>query len=332
MTDLGTDRILDYELSCIGGLEDVVVDELQASLGARIHRLRVERGEVGRLYFRTEASPRRLLQLGCPTAVEAVAAQAHDVTVGQPGLERILRCLRGLPVNALKRLASACDSGVDVNRVDLRVTLRGAHRFTAADIESGARPILVESGLQAHGSVDERPPLRLAIRVRRRRVLVTVQLGRRRPRGDPAREGWVGPAQNCVTRVLDLDEDLCVAGMPAPGRPNGLCLGASARPRAATIVARPDRLPLLSGALPLLLLVHDLDHATAAHHLREAVRAVRPGGVLGLLVRRSEQLAALLHELGLPLVVMATIPFYVRRHRCALFLLERLDLLGIESA
>ncbi|SVE41783.1 uncharacterized protein METZ01_LOCUS494637, partial [marine metagenome] len=50
---MSTDRILDYELSCIGGLEDVVVDELQAALGGRVHGLRVERGEGGRLYFRT---------------------------------------------------------------------------------------------------------------------------------------------------------------------------------------------------------------------------------------------------------------------------------------
>ena len=60
--------------------------------------------------------------------------------------------------------------------------------------------------------------------------------------------------------------------------------------------------------------------------------AVTPGGVLALLVQRGEQLAALMRELGLPLEVMATIPFYVRRRRCALFVLERLDLLSIESA
>ncbi len=329
---MSTDRILDYELSCIGGLEDVVVDELQAALGGRVHGLRVERGEVGRLYFRTEASPRRLQELGCPTAIEAVAAQAHDVTVGQPGLQRILRCLRRLPVNALKRLATACDADVDVNRVDLRVTIRGAHRFTAADIEAGARPVLAEIGLQVGRSADRTRPLQLAIRVRRRRVLVTVQLGGRRLMGDPAREGWVGPAQNCVTRLLDLDEDLSVAGMPAPGRQNALWFGPPALVRPATIIARPDRLPLTSGALPVFLLVPNLDGPTAAQQLNEAVTAVTPGGVLALLVRRGEQLAALMRELGLPLEVMATIPFYVRRRRCALFLLERLDLLSIESA
>ena len=81
----------------------------------------------------------------------------------------------------------------------------------------------------------------------------------------------------------------------------------------------------------MLLLVYDLDTHSAVDQLREAVRAVAPGGILGLLVRRSEQLAGLLHELELPLEVMATIPYYVRRRRCVLFLLERLELLSIES-
>ncbi|HCL28295.1 MAG TPA: hypothetical protein DIC52_07650 [Candidatus Latescibacteria bacterium] len=322
---MSTIRLLEYQLSCIGGLEDVAVDELQAEFGARIRGLRVERGEVGGLYFRTEASPRRLLALTCPTAVEAIAAQAHDVTVGQPGLQRILHCLRGLPVEAIRRLASACDPTVDVSIVDLRITLRGAHRFTATEIEAGARPILQSQGFHITGAGQHQPPLRLSIRVRKRRVLITVHLGERRPVGDPQREGWSGPALNSVCRVLDLDQDLPVATMPATRGRTDLAI-------AATIVAaHSSRLPVTSGTLPVFLLVADLDGAGIAEQLHEAVRIVTPGGILGLLVRRSEQFVALLRELELPLDVMATIPYYVRRRRCVLFLLERLNLVGIES-
>ncbi|HJP31795.1 MAG: hypothetical protein QF689_16755 [Candidatus Latescibacteria bacterium] len=321
---MNTARILDYQLSSIGGFEEIVVDELGAVVGGRIQGLRVEHGEVGGVYFRTEASPRRLLQLGCPTAIEAVAAQAHDVTVGQPGLERVLRCLRSLPVAAVRRLAKACDEGVDVDHVELRVTLRGAHRFVAADVERLALPALHELGFQENPPPPGFRAMPLTIRVRKRRAFVTVLLGPRRPVGDPQREGWPGPARNCVSRVLDLDDELVVGGLPAPGG-SGLSIAAS------DIVASAEHLPLRTGRLPVLLLVYDLDTHSAVDQLREAVRAVAPGGILGLLVRRSEQLAGLLHELELPLEVMATIPYYVRRRRCVLFLLERLELLSIES-
>jgi len=343
---VNTDRILEYQLTCIGGLEDVAVDELQAALAGRIHSLRIERGEVGRLYFRTEASPKRLLELGCPTAIEAVAAQAHDVTVGQPGLQRVLRCLGGLPTESARRLAGACDAGVDLSRVELHVTINGAHRFGTSDVEAGAGEILREAGFQTYRPAD-RPagglrPLRLTIRIRRKRVLVTMQLGARRPVGDPEREGWPGPAENAVRRLLDLDGDLPVAGSPAPGvlrstqsqatRIQGLTFATPAMTVPARLSALAAHLPMATGALPVLLLVPHLDSAAVAQQLQEAVRVVTPGGVLGLLVRRSEVLVALLRRLGLPLEVMATVPFYLRRRRCALFLFERLELLGIESA
>jgi hypothetical protein len=323
---LNTDRILDYQLSCIGGLEDVASDELQASLGGRIEGLRIERGEVGGLHFRTEASPKRLLELTCPTAIEAIVSQAHDVTVGQPGLERIGRCLRSASVATLQRLARACDPNTDVESVDLRISLRGAHRFTVADIEAQALPILADFGMKVGAARAEHHALHLSIRVRKKRVLITVHLGMRRPAGDPKREGWAGPAQSCVAHVLDLASDLPIAGMPVAGRRPGISIND------ATILGQASCLPLVNGALPVLLLVPDLQSAAAIEHLREAVRVVAAGGVLGLLVQRGEQLAVLLRELELPLEVMATIPYYVRRRRWALFLLERLDLLGIELA
>ena len=338
---MSTARILEYQLSCIGGLEDVAVDELQAALSGRIHGLRIERGEVGRLYFRTEASPRRLLELGCPTAIEAVVAQAHNVTVGQPGLQRVLRCLGGVPTEAVRRLGGACDADVDLSHVDLRVTMNGAHRFAVSDVEAGAVQILREAGFHTDRPAGGLRPLRLTLRIRGKRVLVTMQLGARRPMGDPESEGWPGPAENSIRRLLDLDADLPVAGSPAPGESapskrlpgvQMLTLAAAAMEGPARFSARAAHLPLATGALPVLLLVPHLEGVALAQQLQEAVRVVAPGGVLGLLVRRGDLLVALLRRLGLPLEVMATVPFYLRRRRCALFLFERLELLGIESA
>lgn len=321
------DRILHYQLTSIGGLEDILADELKDLLGNRVQALRIERGEVGRLYFRTEASPRRLLQLQCPTAIEAIAQQAHDVTVGQPGLQRILQVLGKLPVQTMRRLARACDDDIVPEHLQLRVTSSGAHRFSAEDVERGALPILQQQGFR----LGLPSALRLAVRVQGKRVLAAVHLGPRRPMGDPQTEGWAGPAEHNIRRLLDLDANLVVGGIPAAaGHPPGFTLHQAGANTILRTASTETELPLRTGALPVLLVVPGQGSEVTAVQLREAVRAVTSGGIVAVLVRQPELFAPLLRDLGLPLEVMASLPFYVRRRRCALFLLERLELLGIE--
>ena len=337
---MNTDKILHYQLTSIGGLEDVVADELKELLGSRVQALRIERGEVGRLYFRTEASPPRLQQLQCPTAIEAIALQAHDVTVGQPGLQRILQVIGKLPVQTMRRLACACDDDIVPERLQLRVTSSGAHRFSAEDVERGALPILQRQGFELGVPKPESGPesrpgraLRMAVRVQGKRVLVAVHLGPRRPMGDPQTEGWAGPAEHSVRRLLDLDADLVVGGIPAaPGRPLGFALHQAGAENILRTASTEAELPLRTGALPVLLMVPGAASDVAAVQLQEAVRAVTPGGIVAVLTRQPELFVPLLRDLGLPLEVMASLPYYVRRRRCALFLLERLELLGIELA
>lgn len=319
-----TERILDYQLSTIGGLEDIVADELRAVLGGRARSVQVERGETGRILFQTDASPRRLLELRCPTAIDALAGRAFDVTVGPPGLQRILRCLADLPLAAMQRLARACDAEVDVDRADLYVSLQGAHRFRLDELRAAARDPLLRHGLALS---DEPGGLSLGLHVRRRRALVTLRLGARRPAGHPAHEGWPGPAQACVARLLDLEPGVLLVGAADRRRELSICDEAAGS--LCRVRSHIERLPLANGELAVLLLAADPARASSA--LAEACRAVAPGGILAVVVPRAETLAAHLRAAGLPLEVMATIPFYQRRRRGALFLLERLELLGIET-
>lgn len=322
-------QLYEYQLACIGGLEDVAADELRARLGSAVKGLRFERGAVGRLHFCYEASPRRLLELDCPTLLQAVAAQAYDVTVGRPGLERVLRCVASLPLEAVGRIARACDPQTDPTRYELSVSVRGAHRFGVAEVRDGAREVLRGNGLQAEGKGGT--PLRLGVQVQKRRALVTVQLGPPRPAGDPLHEGWSGPAASSVARLLDLEPEHEVVALPGPATGTAWIGNALGGPENGFVV-RLDahRMPLGDGVAVAVLVAPSM--ATLEVDLAESARVVAHGGVVACLVPQSEIFAARLHGADLPLEVLAGLPFYVHRRRWGLFLLERLDLLGIDSA
>jgi hypothetical protein len=291
--------------------------------------LRIERGSVGRLFFRYSASPRRLLGLQSPTGVYAIARQAHDVTVGQPGLERILDSVRKIPIDTVRRIARACDDAADGSRVELAVTLHGAHRFTAADVRTGAETIL----RQTHTTrpVTEGPALRLAVNVRKRRALITVLLGPRRPQGDPQREGWSGPAAACVARLLDLGEEHSYIAMPN-GQPGTVHLHTIAG--AATLTANRGRLPVRDASVVAFLVASERTAGLESMlpQLAEAARAVVAGGVVALLVPAAAELGPQLQQAGLPLEPLGGVPFYVRRQRWGLFLLERVELIQLDEA
>lgn len=320
------DKLFDYQLTCIGGLEDVVVDEIRERLGTSATSVRAEKGPVGRVFLRFEGSPRRLLDLGCPTGLAAIARAAHDVTVGRPGLERIERLLHAIPADAVRRIARACDPQVDVAGYDLSVALRGAHRFTPDAVRARAGDIL----RTRLGFCGQRPGgIRLSLQVQGRRALVSVALGGQRPHGDPTREGWRGPALACVVRLLDLaapDRIVAVAG--GAGRAQAW-LTAGPAGRGGVVCVRPDRLPLVDGAAAVVLVVPGVGETDLARALGECARGVVAGGVAGLLVAHPEPLAASLARRDQPFAVMAAVPWYVRRRRWVLFLLERLDLVAI---
>ena len=314
--------LTEFVITCIGGLEEVAVEEMRVRLGSAASAVRPERGAVGRVFFRYRASPRRLLELRCPTRLQAIAAQAHDVTVGGPGLERVLRCLRQLPLESVQRIARACDPGVDGRRFHLEVSLRGNHRFETGELRAGAEALLrSELGLQP--GTGSGSPMRLSLQVRRRRALVSVQLGPGRPGGDPRREGWPGPAASSVARLLDLDDRDLLVAVPHKGRAgawvgrgdgSGLALGADGR-----------RLPVADETAAAALVVPRAGADGLEEQMAEPSRVVAPGGVVAMLAPPGPELGTRLRRSGLPLEALASLPYHVNRKKWGLFLLERLE-------
>ena len=313
--------LTDFLVTCIGGLEEVAADEVRRRLGSAAGGLRLERGHIGRVFFRCRLSPRRLLELRCPTGLQAIAAQAHDVTVGGPGLERIMRCVRRLPMEGVQRVARACDQGIDEHRFDLTVTLRGNHRFKAAQVRAGAEAVLrSEFGLQ--GGDGKGSPMRLSLQVRSRRALVCVQLGPRRPGGDPRREGWPGPAASSVARLLDLEDRHALVAIPH-GKGGRIWVG---RGDGTGLALRADgrRLPLGDGGVAAALVAPRTDPADMRDELAEPARVVSPGGVVAMLAPPSAEMGARLSQSDLPLEGLAALPYHLHRRKWGLFLLERL--------
>ena len=316
------ESLTEFVITCIGGLEEVAAEEMRVRLGSAAAAVRPERGAVGRVFFRYRASPRRLLELRCPTRLQAIAAQAHDVTVGRPGLERILRCLRQLPVESVQRIARACDPGVDGRRFHLEVSLRGNHRFETGELRAGAETLLrAELGLQPGSGSGS--PMRLSLQVRRRRALVSVQLGPGRPGGDPRREGWPGPAASSVAQLLGLDDQDLLVAVPHMGRAgvwvgrgdgSGMALGADGL-----------RLPVADEKVAAALVVPRTGEDGPDQQMAELARVVVPGGVVAMLAPPSPELGARLRRAGLPLEALASLPYHVNRKKWGLFLLERLE-------
>ena len=118
--------------------------------------------------------------------------------------------------------------------------------------------------------------MRLTLQVRRRRALVSVQLGPRRPGGDPRREGWPGPAASSVARLLDLEERQVVVAIPHGG---GGCIWVG-RSDGSGVALRADgrRLPLGDEGAAAALVVPRTEAAELRSQMDELARVVSPGG------------------------------------------------------
>ncbi len=131
-------RVVDYYVTTAGGLEEVVAADLKRRLGT-LSQLRAEAGaRHGRVFFRYERSPRRLLELRSADNVFALAARFGGVATGPAGLpqltQRLARVDLGAPLGLLATLfPTQADQGLH-----LVCTASGDHRFGAAQVYDAA--------------------------------------------------------------------------------------------------------------------------------------------------------------------------------------------------
>ncbi len=350
-------KLYQYEATCAGGFEDVLIDEVRTRLGKRIEGLREERGEVGRIFFRYEGSPRQLLELECAAGIATIVAQMHDVTVGKPGLARISQGIGSLPLPAVARLARLADEGTDVDGYQLRVHQRGSHRFETSATEAAIVEALGAQGLSpSHNGLD------LEFRLQKRRAQLKLCLRHASHAGAIEQRGMPAAMVASIVRILgleDTDDLLLIHGRPeaaaaahricgaqiacirrakpsssqrpAPAPNQPACAGPE--PIRPIVVGADDHLPIQPGSMTAAILVAADDEATmpglAAERLSQAVACVAEEGIIAALVPRADGFAARLPQWGLPVEVMGALPVYVRRRRWALFLLNRLDLLQL---
>lgn len=337
-TKVAEEKLYRYELSCDGGLEDILIDELRQCLGKRVSGLREERGEVGRVFFDYEGSPRHLLALECAGGVSSIVLEMHDITVGDPGLEKIRHRLAKLPLISMGRMARIAAEEIDVEGYRLRVRQRGAHRFSVTDTEAAVRKALAESGLSPSENGFD-----LELRLQKRRAQLKLSLRHRGRSGPVESEGLGSASIAAIIRMLDLDESddtvliqgrsdaALAAKRVCQGRVVCTSMRRPVRPTQHVIVSHPDHLPLGAGTMTTaIVVIGDQEMAqTGVSRLTQAVNCVAEDGVIAALVPRAEGFAARLPEWGLPVEVMGAIPVFVRRRRWALFLLHRLALVHL---
>ena len=104
----GTEKIHDFFITTVSGLEKAVLESLRAQLaGATGFETESDRRN-GRIYFHYTRSPVKLTAVRSALAVAGVVSRFRGVTVGGPGLERVCERLRRADLSAARNLVRAC--------------------------------------------------------------------------------------------------------------------------------------------------------------------------------------------------------------------------------
>ena len=348
-------KLYRYFATTVGGLEDIVLEDMQTHLQG-LEQMRVEHGKrYGRIFFQYTRSPRRLLDLHSTENCFALLAEIHGITVGVPGLEFLRRKIKKLDLRPAVRLGQACRPAINGGLFQLSTTLQGTHRFTGAELAGSIQKVLVDHhGLEPGNGKDV---LQLHLQVMGKRALFSLRLPRVKTLDSSIeRDGLGGSLVYCLAHILGIQQQDIVVNATC-GRDGLERIGDFCRPRlmvgfhqernhlvaSGQVGATPDGhvvlvagtradLPLADASVDCLLssLSADPSAGVLERQLEEFVRVLHPGGVAALLVARPREFVTLLQRAGVPFEIMAGLPIYFKARKYTIFLLERLDL--VESS
>lgn len=172
-------KIRDFFVTVTGGLEDIALRELKATLkgitDVQVHK----RQRVSRIHFRYERSPRKLLELRCVEAVFARMSEFGGVTVGRPGLIRIAEAIASVDLAPGVVLYNILNGIPETSGVALNCTVGRGHRFSSSELHQILRVVLAETY-----DLDEselQGPYHLHVRVDGKKGLVGFRLTERQP-------------------------------------------------------------------------------------------------------------------------------------------------------
>jgi hypothetical protein len=345
-------KLFRYYANTIGGLEDVVLNDLHAQL-EELDQVRVEHGKrYGRIFFKYTRSPRRLLSLRSTENCFALLAEIHGITVGPPGLEYLCEKIKKLDMRPAIRLGQACKTSINGDSFQLNTTLQGGHRFTGAQLARSIQRVLVDQhGLKPGNGKDV---LQFHLQVTGKRALFSLRLPGVKPIDSSVeRDGLGGSLAYCLAYILGIQQQDTVVnatcGKDGLERIRHFCrprllvgchhdknhlvaareIGKDQAKQELLIASVQGDLPLADASVDCLL--SSLSERSGGgvdgewrRQLEEFARVLHPGGVVALLVARPREFVTVLQTAGGPFEIMAGLPIYLKARKYTIFLLERL--------
>ena len=174
------EKVYDFYVTTAGGMEDVVLSELQDTL-TQITQVRVEKGRrIGRIFFRYTRSPQKLLALRGVENVFALLAEFGGVTVGQPGLLKVAKQIGNVDLIPAAVLHDILHGLKEEASFQLSCTVGKGHRFAASELHQMVQAVLTLKYNLEPSRVDM--PYQVQVQLRGKRGLVGLQLSGREQR------------------------------------------------------------------------------------------------------------------------------------------------------
>lgn len=351
-----TAKVYDYYATTVGGLEQVVAADLERSLG-EIQSLQIERDRRhGRLFFRYERSPKKLLELRSVDNLFALLTRIQNVTVGRPALQQIADAVGRIDLQPAMNLHDKLHGDKEKATCRLICTVGGDHRFSTSDLYHAVRDVLAANGT---GIEAEQSAYILHLQIKGGKALFGFQLAQTRLRNrDYRREsvpgGLEATAAYCMALLAEIKPgDICLDPMCGgatllieaalcfhPGRLIGGDISpetlAAARTNDAAAETKIDLikwnaglLPLASASVDVLLCNLPFDKRVSYTEgddtsvLEELTRVIRPGGRAVLLTSGREAMESFLEYGRSSFVCKRRLPLRLRGVEPSLYLLEK---------
>jgi hypothetical protein len=157
-----------------GGLEDVAVREIRSKLKG-VSDVKVEkRQRIGRIHFRYDRSPKRLLELRCVEGVFAMLSTFGGVTSGRPGLLRVADAIASVDLAPGVVLYNILNGIPETSGIAMNCTVGRGHRFSASELHQVLRVVLAET--YDLDEEEQRGPYYLQVRIEKSDGLVGFRL------------------------------------------------------------------------------------------------------------------------------------------------------------
>ena len=171
-------KVRDYFVTTIGGLEDVALRDLKAHLKS-FELIRVEPGRrSGRILFRYDRSPARLLELRSVENLYVLLGDVVGITPGRPGLLRAAKQVASCNLAPGVALHDKMHGTKTEHGFHLTCTVGKDHRFSASEMYQVLDTVL-STKYEVYAD-DVSVPYRLHFRTGRKRGLFGLQLSKSR--------------------------------------------------------------------------------------------------------------------------------------------------------